>query len=163
MTSKPVIPIGILKQKLSLSSESGLPEVVTKTTLTLDALKTGSLRVYGQAMSTLSNAEERVIASLNLNTQMGDYDRNMLMALLREDKDSGLGQEEALIKDFLEKNPKWYNTVQANHLIGVKIHLANILEIFNYQNPHPKTADWVFVWVYNAYQNYKEEEKRFGQ
>lgn len=163
MTSKNVIPIGILKQKLFSSSKSESLEEHTTSTLPLDALRTGSLTVYGQALLASSNEEERVIASLNLHTVMGDYDRSMLMVLLREDKDSGLGQEEALIKDFLEKNPKWYNTVQANHLIGVKIHLANILEIFNYQNPHPKTADWVFVWVYNAYQNYKEEEKRFGQ
>lgn len=162
MSLKNVIPIGILKQKLFSSSELELPVVTTKTTLTLDALKTGSLSVYGQSTSTLSNAEERVIASLNLNTQMGDYDRNMLMLLLK-DSDSGVEKEEDLIKDFLDKNPDWYNTVQANHLIGIKISTHNILEIFEYGNPHPKTADWVFVWVYNAYQNYKEEEERFGQ
>lgn len=165
MTSKNVIPIGILKQKLYSSSAQDSREVLTKRTLPLSALSVGSLTVYGNHslmnFNEETNSMQPLSKELSLHSPMGNYDRKMLIMAHTHTSEEEARTE--TIQAFLSACPDWFNTVKANHLIGVHINEANISEVFGFSHHHPKTSAWVFLWVYNAYQDYIAEESHFGQ
>ncbi|CAL9962302.1 hypothetical protein VPHD518_0072 [Vibrio phage D518] len=163
MTSKNVIPIGTIIQNLCSSLTSKWTDIPSKPTLPLHALKNGSVTVFGTPSSKSSITEEswkRYLRNFDLNTEMGNYDRQCLMALDNVDERTERAQ---IIDSFIAACPNWLNVVKANHLIDVIITEKNICEVMSFSHAHPKTAQWVFLWVYNAYQDYTKEERMYGQ